>query len=122
MSRAHDADGADHVTPHQLVRDLETSIAARLASVDESRDELARAQAKAAQLITDAEADAAEAAARRAAAIVSAAGATAARLTEEGRGRAAELTEAAARRRDEDVAEIVAAVLPESCSRTEEAS
>lgn len=122
MSRAHHADGADHATPHQLVRDLETSITARLAAADESRDDIARAQEQAAQLITDAEADAAEAAARSAAAIVSAAYAEAARLAEEGRRRAAELTEAASRRRDEDVAEIVAAVLPDSCSRTEEAS
>ena len=64
-------------------------------------------------LIAEAEAQAAEVARQRAAAILSAARAEAARLTQAGIRRAADLTAIAARRRDQDVATVVAAVLPQ---------
>lgn len=122
MSRAHSADGPDPVTPHQLVRDLETSIAARLAASNETREEVVRAQQRAAQLITEAESAAAVAAQQRAAGIVSAAREEASRLTEVGRRAAADLSAAAAQRRDADVDAIVAAVLPNPSSHGNETS
>jgi hypothetical protein len=124
MSRAHDAAGTvNHATPHEMVRELETSIAARLAAADQARDEMALAQVQADHLIAEAEAQAAEVARQRAAVILSAARAEAARLTQAGIRRAADLTAVAARRRDQDVAAVVASVLPQQArSSREEAS
>ena len=113
MSRAHDdSDPLGQSTPHELVLELEKSIAARLAAANQAGDEVALAQVQADRLVAEAEAQAAEVARQRTAAILSAARADAARLTQDGIRRAADLTEAAARHRDEDVATVVAAVLP----------
>jgi hypothetical protein len=114
MSRAHDdSDTVAEATPHELVRELENSIAARLVAANQAGDEVALAQVKADHLIAEAEAQAAEVARQRTAAILSAARAEAARLTQAGIRHAAELTAIAARRRDQDVATVVAAVLPQ---------
>ncbi|MFG1819353.1 hypothetical protein ACGFIF_36720 [Kribbella sp. NPDC049174] len=114
MSRTYDgSETTGRATPHELVRNLEDSIAARLAAADQARDEVALAQVQADHLIAEAGAQAAEAARQRTAAILSAARAEAARLTEGGVRHAAELTEIAARRRNQDVATVVAAVLPQ---------
>ena len=113
MSRAQpDSDTVAQATPHELVRELENSIAARLAAANEAGDEVALAQVQADDLIAEAEAQAAEEARQRTAAILSAARAEADRLTQDGIRHAADLTAAAARRRDQDVATVVAAVLP----------
>lgn len=114
MSRAHDdSDTVAQATPHELVRELETSIAARLAAADRARDEVALAQVQADHLIAEAEAQAAEVARQKAAVILSAARAEAARLTQAGIRRAADLTAVAAQRRNKDVATVVASVLPQ---------
>jgi hypothetical protein len=114
MSRAHDdSDTVAQATPHELVRELENSIAARLAEANQAGDEVALAQVQADHLIAEAETQAAEEARQRTAAILSAARAEAARLTQAGIRRAADLTAVAARRRDKDVATVVAAVLPQ---------
>lgn len=114
MSRAHDdSDPVAPVTPHELVRELEHSIAARLAAANQAGDEVALAQVQADHLIAEAEAQAAEVTRQRTAAILSAARAEAARLTQAGLRHAADLTAVAARRRDQDVADVVAAVLPQ---------
>lgn len=124
MSRAHDdSDTVNHATPHELVRELEDSIAARLAAADKARDEVALAQVQADHLITEAEAQAAEVARQRAAAILSAARAEATRLTQAGIRRAADLTAIAARHRDQDIAAVISSVLPQrALSSREEAS
>jgi hypothetical protein len=114
MSRIQDNGGTvDPATSHELVRELEKSIAARLAAAERARDEVARAQVQAEHLIAEAEAQAAEEARQRTTAILSAARAEAARLTQAGSRRAADLTAATARRRDRDVATVLAAVLPQ---------
>ena len=124
MSRRHDSrETTDRATPHELVRDLENSIAARLAAADQARDEVALAQVQADHLIAEAEAQAAEEARQRAAAILSAARAEAARLTQAGIRSAADLTSVAAQRRDQDVTTVVDAVLPQPArSSRDEAS
>jgi len=124
MNRARDdSDTVDHATPHELVRELENSIAARLAAADQSRDEVALAHVQADHLVAEAEAQAAEAARQRAAAILSTARAEATRLTDAGIRRAAALTTIAARRRDQDVATVISSVLPQrERSSREEAS
>lgn len=108
-----DSETVDPATSHELVRKLEESIAARLAAADQARDEVALAQVQADHLIVEAEAQAAEEARQRTTAILSAARAEAARLTQDGIRRAAALTAAAVRRRDEDVATVIKAVLPQ---------
>jgi hypothetical protein len=114
MSRAQpDSDTVAQPTPHELVRELENSIAARQAAANQAGDGVALAQVQADHLIAEAEARAAEEARQRTAAILSAARAEAARLTQAGIRRVVDLTAAAARRRDEDVATVVAAVLPQ---------
>jgi hypothetical protein len=114
MSRAHDdGDTVAQATPHELVRELENSIAARLAAANQAGGEVALAQVQADHLIAQAEAQAAEVARQRTAAILSAARAEAARLTQGGTRRAADLTAVANQRRDQDVATVVAAVLPQ---------
>lgn len=124
MSRAHDdSETVAHSTPHELVRELENSITARLAAADQARDEVALAQVQADHLIAEAEAQAADVARQRAAAILSAARAEATRLTDAGVRRAAALTAVAVRRRDQDVATVVSSVLPpRDRSSREEAS
>ena len=113
MSRTHDGETTDRTTPHELVRALEKSIAARLAAANQAGDEVALAQVQADHLIAEAEAQAAEVARQRTTAILSAARAEAARVTQAGIRQAADLTAVAARRRDHDVATVVAAVLPQ---------
>jgi hypothetical protein len=114
MSRAHDdSDTVAQATPHELVRELENSIVARLAAANQAGDEVALARVQADHLIAEAEAQAAEVARQRTTAILSAARAEAARVTQAGIRHAAELTAVAARRRDQDVAAVVAAVLPQ---------
>lgn len=121
MSRAHDdSDTVAQATPHELVRELENSIAARLAAANQAGDEVALAQVQADHLIAEAEAQAAEVARQRTAAILSAARAEAARVTQAGVRRAAALTAAADRRRDQDVATVVAAVLPQQTSSSQD--
>jgi hypothetical protein len=124
MSRAYDdSDTVGDATPHELVRELENSIAARLAAADQARDEVALAQVQADHLNAEADAQAAEVARQRAAAILSAARAEATRLTDAGIRRATDLTTVAARRRDQDVATVVSSVLPQrGQSSREEAS
>ena len=71
MSRAHDDAGTvNPATPHELVRELENSIAARLAAANQAGDEVALAQVQADHLIAEAEAQAAEVARHRTAAIL----------------------------------------------------
>jgi hypothetical protein len=122
MSRGQDDAATVNASPHELVRELETSIAARLAAADQARDEVALAQVQADRLIAAAEAQAAEEARHRATAILSAARAEATRLTQAGIRRAAALSSVAARRRDQDVATVVAAVLPHIARSSLEAS
>ncbi len=112
MSRAHVGNGADHTRAHELVLEFEASIAARLAAAERAGDEVAQAQLQADHLIVEAETQAREEAQRRRAAILSSARAETTRLREAGIRRAADLTAAAARRRDADVAAVVASVLP----------
>jgi hypothetical protein len=120
MSRTHDhRETVDPATSHALVRELENSIAARLAAADQARDEMALAKMQADHLIAEAEAQAAAVARLRAAAILSVARAEAARLVETGSRRAAGLAATAAGRRDRDVAAVVAAVLPPAGSAGE---
>ncbi|GAA1553427.1 hypothetical protein GCM10009789_03660 [Kribbella sancticallisti] len=115
MSRTHDdSETMEPATPHELVRELEDSIAARLTAADQARDEVALARVRADHLIAEAEAQAAEVARQRAAAILSVARAEAARLTGAGIARAAHLSAVAAGRRDQDVDSVVSAVLPQS--------
>jgi hypothetical protein len=99
-------------SPHELVRELEAAIAARLAAAGQARDEVASAQRQAEDLTAEAEVRASEAARRRRAAILSAAHAEAGRLTQAGIDGAAALSLAAARRRDDDVALVMSQVLP----------
>jgi len=123
MSRTHDdSETVDPATSHELVRELEKSIAARLAAANQAGDEVALAQVQADHLIAEAEAQAAEVARQRTAAILSAARAEAARLAQDGIQHAAELTAAAARRRDQDVATVVAAVLPQPSRSSQDAA
>jgi hypothetical protein len=112
MSRAHGGDGADQTRAHELVLEFEASIAARLAASERAGDEVAQAQLQADRLIAEAEAQAGEEAQRRRAAILSSARVETTRLRGAGIRRAADLTAIAARRRDEDVAAVVASVLP----------
>ncbi|WP_410790618.1 hypothetical protein [Kribbella sp. C-35] len=121
MSRAHDDSGTiAKAAAHELVREFENSIAARLAAANQAGDEVALAQVQADHLIAEAEAQAAEGARQRTTAILTAARAEADRLIEVGVRRAAALTAAAARRRDQDVATVVAAVLPRPRSSSQD--
>jgi len=112
MSRVPPDRAASPTTPHELVRELETSIEARLAAADQARAEVAQAQATAEHLLAEAAERAERDAQHRAAVILADARAEAVRLTEAGNRSAAELTAVAARRRDEDVAAVVSWVLP----------
>lgn len=109
---AHDSDRVDEVTPHEMVQDLEMSIATRLSAAESARDDVARAQAQADALLAEAEVQAAKVGRVHAAAILAAARAEAARLADDGARAAADLTAAAARHRDDDVATVLARVLP----------
>lgn len=113
MTRTNDSETTDRATPHELVRALEQSIAARLTAANQAGDEVALSQVQADHLVAEAEAQAAEVARQRTAAILSAARAEAARVTQAGIRQAADLTAVAARRRDQDVATVVAAVVPQ---------
>jgi F0F1-type ATP synthase membrane subunit b/b' len=125
MTRTNDSETTgrtnrtDGATPHELVRALEKSIAARLAAANRAGDEVALAQVKADRLVAEAEAQAAEVARQRTTAILSAARAEAARVTQAGIRRAAALTAVAARRRDQDVGMVVSAALPQQTSHDE---
>ncbi|MGH3348843.1 MAG: hypothetical protein ACRDO4_17835, partial [Nocardioides sp.] len=112
MSRAHDGDGADHTRAHELVQELEASIAARLAVSEQAGDEVAQAERQADHLIAEAETQAGEDAQRRRETILASAHAEAARLSAAGNRSAADVTAIAARRRDADVAAVESSVLP----------
>lgn len=112
MSRAHGGDGADQTRAHELVLEFEASIAARLAASEQAGNEVAQAQLQADHLIAEAEEQASQEAQRRKAAILSSARAETTRLREAGIRRAADLAAIAARRRDADMAAVVASVLP----------
>jgi hypothetical protein len=90
---------------------LERSIEARLAAADEARVEVARAHQQAAQVVSEAAEEAERDARRLAEVILADARAEAGRVIEAGTHRAADLTALTARRRDEDVAAVVATVL-----------
>jgi vacuolar-type H+-ATPase subunit H len=112
----------DPATSHDLVRELERSIEARLTAA-EAGDEVTDARAEADRLIAEAEVRADEAARDHAAAILSEARVEAKRLAEAGTRRATDLAETAALHREEDVSAVMSSVLPaESSSSEEEAS
>ena len=112
----------DPATAHQMVRDLERSIAARLAAVDED-GEFARARVEADRLVAEGQALADAAGRERTDAILSAARMEAQRLVDSGARRATELTELATTRLEADVAAVLSSILPEaSSSSREEAS
>ncbi len=112
MSRTPSNPATQEATPHELVLQLETSIQTRLAAADQARAEVAQAEAQAAYLIAEAAEQAVRDAQELKEVILADARAEAARLTEAGTVRAAGLTAVTARRRDADVAAVVAAVLP----------
>lgn len=112
----------DPATSHDLVRELERSIEARL-TAGEAGDEVTEARVEADRLIAEAEVRADVAARDHAAAILSEARVEAKRLAEAGTRRATDLAETAALHREEDVSAVVSSVLPaESSSSEEEAS
>jgi vacuolar-type H+-ATPase subunit H len=112
MSRSPHDPPASKATPHELVLQLETSIETRLAAAEQARAEVERAQQQAIFVITQAAEQAVHDAQELTEGILADARTEAARVTEAGTGRAADLTALTARRRDEDVAAVVAAVLP----------
>jgi vacuolar-type H+-ATPase subunit H len=110
----------DPTTAHQMVQDLERSIAARLAAVGEEDDEVARARVEADRLVAEAQVRADEAARERTAAILSAARMEAKRLVDAGARRANDLTEFATTRLGKDVSAVVSSILPEANSSSRE--
>ena len=112
----------DPATSHDLVRELERSIEARL-TAGEAGDEVTLAQVEADRLIAEAQGRADGAARQRVAAILCAARVEAKRLADAGIRRATDLAETATSHREEDVSAVVSSVLPvESSSSEEEAS
>ncbi len=112
MSRTPHDPPASKATPHELVLQFETSIETRLAAAEQARAEVERAQQQATYVIAQAAEQAMHDAQELTEGILAGARAEAARLIEAGTVRAADLTALTARRRDEDVAAVVAAVLP----------
>jgi hypothetical protein len=112
MSRTPFDQPAHDATPHELVLRLETSIETRLAAAEQARAEVERAQQQATEVIAQAAEQAMHDAQELTDGILAGARAEAARLTEAGTVRAADLTALTVRRRDEDVAAVVAAVIP----------
>jgi hypothetical protein len=112
MSRRPETNEPDVATSHELVRELESAIAAREATADQARDDVARAQLQAEHLVAEAEAQAQDEAQRRRAAILAQAHAVAHHVTEGGINRAADLTATAGRRRESDIATVMSLVLP----------
>ncbi len=112
MSRTPHDPPASKVTPHELVLQLETSIEARRAAAEDARAEVEQAQERATYVIAQAAEQAMRDAQELTEGILADARTAAASLTEAGTVRAADLTALTARRRDEDVAAVVAAVLP----------
>ena len=110
----------DPTTAHQMVRDLEQSIAARLAALDGNDDEVARARVEADRLVAEAQALADEAARERTATILSAARTEAKRLLEAGTRHATDLTRLATTRLETDIATVVSSILPEANSSSRE--
>jgi hypothetical protein len=102
-----------------MVRDLERSIAARLAALGQD-DEVARARAEAERLVSQAQVLSDEAGRERTAAILSAARLEAKRLIEAGTRRATDLTEFATTRLETDVAAVVSSILPDANSSSQE--
>jgi vacuolar-type H+-ATPase subunit H len=94
------------------VLQLETSIETRLAAAEQDRAEVERARQRATDIIAEAAQHATRDAQELTDGILADARSEAARLTEAGSVRAADLTARATVRRDEDVAAVVAAVLP----------
>jgi vacuolar-type H+-ATPase subunit H len=112
MSRTPPEPPANDATPHELVLQLESSIETRLAAAEQARDEVERARQRATDVIAQAADQAMHDAQELTEGILAYARTEAARLTEIGAVRAADLTALTARRRDKDVAAVVAAVLP----------
>jgi hypothetical protein len=99
-------------SPHELVLGLESSIEARAAAEEKAQDEVTRAHREADQIIAAAAAEAAQAAERLTAEVLAAARIEADGLRQAGIRSAEDLAAVAARRRDENVAASVSAVLP----------
>ncbi|MPZ95291.1 MAG: hypothetical protein GEU96_10365 [Propionibacteriales bacterium] len=97
---------------HGVVRDLEASIATRLATAEQVRDTVAQAQTRAQAIVAKADARADETSRLRSTAILDAARSEAARLVADGERAATALTDASARRRADDVSAVLARVLP----------
>ena len=112
MSRTPHDPPASKATTHELVLQFETSIETRLAAAEQARAEVERAQQQATYVIAQAAEQAVHDAQELTEGILAGARAEAARLIEAGTVRAADLTALTARRRDEDVVAVVAAVLP----------
>ena len=112
-SAEHDTGGTSSPTPHEMVRNLERSIVARLSEAEAARDEVTRAEAQAAALLVKAEAQGAETGRTRAEAILGAARAEAGRLADEGVRAATDLASTAKRCRDDDVTTVLTHVLPQ---------
>jgi vacuolar-type H+-ATPase subunit H len=99
-------------SPHELVLGLESSIEARVAAEERAQDEVTRAHREADQIVAAAAAEAAQAAERLTAKVLAAAGIEADGLRQAGIRSAEDLAAVAARRRDENVAASLTAVLP----------
>lgn len=112
MSRTPHDPPASGATPHELVLQLEASIEARLTAAEQARAEVERARQQATCITAQAAEQAMHDAQELTDGILADARSEAAGLTEAGSVRAADLTARAAARRDEDVAAVVAAVLP----------
>jgi vacuolar-type H+-ATPase subunit H len=109
--------GAPHDTgaspsPHELVLGLESSIEARVAAEEKAQDEVTRAHREADEIVGAAAAEAAQAAERLTAEVLAAARIEADGVRQAGIRSAEDLAAVAARRRDENVADSVTAVLP----------
>jgi hypothetical protein len=102
-----------------MVRELERSIAARLAALGDD-DAVARARVEADHLVAEAQVRADEAARERTAAILAAARMEAKRLVDAGARRATDLTEFATTRLETDVAAVVSSILPDANSSSQE--
>jgi vacuolar-type H+-ATPase subunit E/Vma4 len=99
-------------SPHELVLGLESSIEARVAAEEGAQDEVTRVHREADQIVAAAAAEAAQAAERLTAEVLAAARIEADGLRQAGIRSAEDLAAVAARRRDENVADSVTAVLP----------
>jgi hypothetical protein len=112
MTRTSPNPRASRATPRELVLQLETSIETRLAATEQGRAELGQARQRATQTIAQSAEQARLDAQELTEGILAGARTEAARLTQAGSVGAADLTTRAAAGREEDVAAVVAAVIP----------